>query len=341
MARSRHHGHCYRAVKLDNYSLCQFPCRKVSQLSYGLGLIGRTVDDNRVLYVSFVEKLNDAVIVQDMYLNETAREFGTIFLPACSSFEKEGTFMNAERRIQRLRQVLRPVGDSRPDRQIICQVARFMGKGDHFSFDSVAGIWEEIRAAWPAAAGVTYQRLEHGGLQWPCPGEEHPGTAILHRETFSSGQRASLHCAEFIASPEIVTDVYPFLLMTGRTLQQFNAGTMTGHSGHKLLRPKDLLDISSTDARNLALNEGDQVRIYSRNGRATLPAHITDSVRGGELFATFHEPTSRLNCLTGPFRDSETSTPEYKITAVRLEKIPSIATRAIREIANPTNIQGK
>jgi formate dehydrogenase major subunit len=262
----------------------------------------------------------DAVIVQDLFLNETAREFGTIFLPACSSFEKDGTFMNAERRIQRIRQALPHMGESKPDWEIICQLAKFMGKGAYFSFASPADIWEEIRAVWPAGRGITYGRLEYGGLQWPCPDKDHSGTTILHQDTFPFGKRTSLHCGDFNPSPECVTDEYPFTLITGRTLQQFNAGTMTHHGGHILLRPHDLLDISPADATKLGISEGERVRLLSRYGEATLPIHITDSVSLRGLFATFHDVDSSLNCVTSQLRDNRTSTPEYKLTAVRLEK---------------------
>jgi formate dehydrogenase major subunit len=201
-----------------------------------------------------------------------------------------------------------------------------MGKGAYFSFASPADIWEEIRAVWPAGAGITYERLEHGGLQWPCPDKYHSGTTILHQDTFPFGKRTSLHCGDFNPSPECVTDEYPFTLITGRTLQQFNAGTMTHHGGHILLRPNDLLDISPADAMTLGISEGERIRILSRYGKATLRIHITDSVSRRELFATFHDVDSSLNCVTSPFRDDRTSTPEYKLTAVRLEKATSVAT---------------
>jgi formate dehydrogenase major subunit len=265
----------------------------------------------------------DAVIVQDLFLNETAREFGTIFLPACSSFEKDGTFMNSERRVQRIRKALSPLGNCKPDWEILCLTAKYMGKGDYFSFASPAEIWEEVLTTWSTGRGISYQRLERGGLQWPCPDKDHPGTTILHQDEFTSGKRTALHCAEFKRSPEVVTSEYSFTLITGRTLQQFNAGTMTNHGGHRLLRPSDLIDISPADARNLEINEGDRLRLISRYGEAVLPIHVTDSVSLGELFATFHNPTSNLNRVTGPFHDPETSTPEYKLTAVRIEKLSS------------------
>jgi formate dehydrogenase major subunit len=266
-------------------------------------------------------KCLDLVVVQDMFLNETAKEFGTVFLPAASSFEKDGTFMNAERRIQRVRKAIDPVGSARSDWEIICDVARAMGKGDLFSFSSAEQIWDEIRSVWRAGAGITYERLEQGGLQWPCPAEAHPGTQILHEQAFSMGKRALLRPIEYQATAEAADGEYPFTLITGRTLYQFNAGTMTSRTANNVLRPNDCLDISAEDAGRLRLSDGQRVRICSRYGQAILPIKIQDSVSPGELFATFHTPAVFLNLVTSPYRDTYVGTPEYKVTAVRLDRI--------------------
>lgn len=263
----------------------------------------------------------DLVIVQDMFLNETAREFGTVFLPAASSFEKDGTFMNAERRIQRVRKAIEPVGASKPDWEIVCDVARAMGKGHLFSFSSAEEIWDEIRSVWKAAAGISYERLEQGGLQWPCPSEDHPGTQVLHVSSFPGEKRAALRAIEYQPTAEVPDDKYPFTLITGRSLYQFNAGTMTSRTLNALLRPQDCLDISVEDARKLELSNDARVRIRSRYGEAVLPVRISASVRPGELFATFQTPEVFLNYVTSSRRDRYVNTPEYKLTAVRLEKI--------------------
>ncbi|WP_348268821.1 formate dehydrogenase subunit alpha [Edaphobacter paludis] len=262
----------------------------------------------------------ELVIVQDMFMNETAKEFGSIFLPAASSFEKTGTFMNAERRIQRVRKAIEPVGGSRPDWEIICDLARAMGKGDLFSFRSPEEIWNEIRSVWKAGAGINYERMEYGGLQWPCPAEDHPGTQILHKTTFSTGTQAALRLVDYKVPEESADDEYPFILNTGRTLYQFNAGTMTARTPNSLLCGGDFLDISTQDAQRLELFESELVRVRSRYGEAVLPIRITDSVAPGELFASFHTPHVFLNFLTGPHRDKFVDTPEYKLTAVRIER---------------------
>ena len=159
----------------------------------------------------------ELLVVQDMFLTETARAFAHVILPACSSFEKDGTFMNAERRIQRVRKVVAPVGHSRPDWEIICAVARAMGKGEAFAFTTPEAIWNEVRAVWKGGHGISYARIEREGLQWPCPSEDHPGTDILHRDGFAGGARARLRSIEFRPTEETTTPEYPFLLTTGRT----------------------------------------------------------------------------------------------------------------------------
>lgn len=262
----------------------------------------------------------DLVIVQDMFLNETARLYGDVFLPAASSFEKDGTFMNAERRIQRVRQVMEPRGESRSDWEIICGLARALGKGELFNFTSAEAIWDEVRAVWPAGQGITYDRIESKGLQWPCPEVDHPGTTFMHQDELTLGPRASLRRIAYRPTPEVVDDDFPFLLVSGRTLYQFNAGTMTGRTPNAELRPTDTLDISPDDAARLTLQNDDRVRVSSRYGGADLPIRVTSAVRPGELFATFHDPKVMLNELTGPARDRYVKTPEYKVTAVRIEK---------------------
>lgn len=248
-------------------------------------------------------------------MNETARRFGSVFLPAASSFERDGTFMNAERRIQRIRKAIEPAGQSRSDWEIICAVAKAMGKAEFFSYDSAAEIWNEIRSVWPAGCGITYERLEHGGLQWPCPDDAHSGTEVMHTESFPIG-RAALRRVPYRPTDEVVDDEFPFLLITGRTLYQFNAGTMTMRTANVKLRPTDVLDISYEDAKRLNLKEGEPVRMRSRYGEATLPIRITSTVNAGELFATFHTAEVFLNRVTSPHRDRYVKSPEYKITAV-------------------------
>ena len=269
----------------------------------------------------------ELLVAQDMFLNETARAYAHVFLPACSSFEKDGTFMNAERRIQRVRRAIRPIGGSRPDWAIVCQVADAMGFGAHFEYAGPESIWDEIRTVWPGARGITYGRLERGGLQWPCPSEDHPGTAILHCDGFGNGVRARLRPVTFTPTAEAVDAQFPFLLTTGRTLYQFNAGTMTTRTPNSQLRPTDLVEMAPIDAARVGVGDGERVRIVSRYGEAVLPLHVTARSKPGELFATFHDVDVFLNRVTGRSRDRLTGAPEYKVTAVRVEALDGAQAR--------------
>jgi formate dehydrogenase major subunit len=262
----------------------------------------------------------ELLVVQDIFMSETAREFAHVVLPSACSFEKDGTFMNAERRVQRVRRAVAAPGEARTDWEPICEVARAMGHDRGFGFGSPGQIWEEIRRVWPAGAGITYARLEQGGLQWPCPTEDHPGTALLHGERFGLAVRAELRRLEHEPTPEQASAQFPFVLVTGRSLYHFNAGTMTMRTRNRLLRPTDLLDVSPADAARLGLREGERVRVRSLYGEATLPVHVDPAVAVGQLFATFSDPKTWLNAVTSHVRDTHTGTPEYKVTAVCIER---------------------
>jgi formate dehydrogenase major subunit len=227
--------------------------------------------------------------------------------------------MNAERRIQRVRKTIEPAGESKPDWEIICAVAKAMGKGEFFSYNSVEDVWNEIRSVWPAGHGINYQRLDHAGLQWPCPSEDHAGTEVMHGDSFPVGVKARLRRIPYHPTEEKVSEEFPFLLMTGRNLHQFNAGTMTMRTRNEELRPTDLLDISAEDAERLQLHNGQEVKIRSRYGKTMLPVRITSTMQPGELFATFHTAKVFLNRVTSPHRDRHVKSPEYKVTAVTIE----------------------
>ena len=263
----------------------------------------------------------ELVIVQDMFLNETAKEFAHVFFPAASSFEKSGTFMNADRHVQRVRQTIEPRGNARSDWEIIRDLARAMGKGAFFNFNSAEEIWNEVRAVWKNANGITYARLEKESLQWNCPDEDHSGTEVLHVDSFAHGKRAALRQIKYRPTKEIISQEFPFILTTGRTLYHFNAGTMTERTPNIELRPSDLLVISPFDAEKLKIENGENIRLKSKYGEAVLPVEISSKIKTGELFATFHTAQIFLNRVTSPFRDRFVQAPEYKVTAVRLEKL--------------------
>jgi formate dehydrogenase major subunit len=267
----------------------------------------------------------DFVVVQDLFMTETARAAGDVFLPACASLEKDGTFMNSERRIQRVRKLLEPRGESRPDWQIICDVAKSMDHAQGFEFAAPREIWNEIRAVWPAGAGISYERIESGGLQWPCPTEDHPGTTVLHQGIFTGNRPITLREVDFRPTSEIPTAEFPMILVTGRLLYQFNAGTMTGRSATNAFQPTDRLQISTSDAARLGIANGERVRLSSAHGACEIECETTDAVRPNELFATFQAPGVFLNRVTGDERDSMVGTPQYKVTAVRVEPIAQTA----------------
>jgi len=286
---------------------------------WAIGYDVALTNPNAVATKAALAKL-DFIVVQDLFMNELGREFGHVFLPACSSFEKDGTFMNSERRVQRVRKALEPIGNSKPDWRIVCAVAKTMGFEEQFNFHSAEEIWNEVRTVWKAGAGITYDRIEQSGLQWPCPREDHPGTTILHTDSFPHGQRAPLKRVEFAPTAETRTAEFPFLLTTGRTLYQFNAGTMTMRTPNTKLRETDTLDIAPADAAQLDLHNGDRVHVRSRHGEAAIPLRLDPRVKRGELFATFHAAEVFLNQLTSPHRDNVVMTPEYKVVAVAVER---------------------
>lgn len=276
----------------------------------------------------------DALIVQDLFLNETARELATVFLPAAAAFEKDGTFMNSERRVQRVRRAVAPPGAVLADWEIVGRLGEALGHREQFRYEGPAQIWEEIQQVWLPGAGMGYERLDGpGGLQWPCPTDDHPGTTRLHGDTFGGtvGARATLRVIPYAPTSEQPTREYPFVLMTGRTLTQFNAGTMTSRSATRPLRLTDLLEMATDDAARLGLAEGDLVQVHSRYGEAVLPVEITDRVASGTVFTTFHDPTTAVNHLTSPHRDAHTNTPEYKVTVVRVEPIAPDAGEDLRD----------
>lgn len=259
----------------------------------------------------------ELLVVQDFFLDETAAAFAHAFLPAVSAYEKDGTFMNSERRIQRVRRVVTPRGDALDDGTILCRLAAALGHGAQFASADPERVWNEIRRMWPAVAGIDYARMDlQHGLQWPCRDPGDPGLRVLHAEAFAHGRRARLERIDYRPTTETTDAGHPFLLSTGRHLHQFNVGTMTGRTLQQSLRPTDTLDMHPYDAEQLSLHEGMPVRVRSRHGEAVLPLHITDAVAPGQLFATFHDAALRLNQVTGPVRDTLTDAPEYKVTAV-------------------------
>ncbi len=260
----------------------------------------------------------DFLVVQDIFMSETA-ELADVVLPAASSAEKDGTYTNTERRVQRVRKAIEPVGDARPDWLITCQIAQKMGING-FEFESPSEIMEEIASLTPAYGGITYERLEQGGLQWPCPTPEHPGTPILHIGIFSRG-KGHFVPLEYKPSAELPDEEYPLLLTTGRNLFHWHTGTMTRRvGGLDDLLGEGWVDINPTDAEKLDIAHGDRVKITSRRGSVTARANVTDVSDQGVVYMNMHFAESAVNVLTNPALDPVSKIPEFKVSAVKISK---------------------
>jgi formate dehydrogenase alpha subunit len=261
----------------------------------------------------------DFLVAQNLYMTETAK-YADVFLPAALYAEKDGTFTNTERRVQRVRKAIDPPGLCRPDWEIICDLSRRLGHPMDFS--SPEEVFEEIRRVTPQYAGITYDRIDReGGLQWPCPDEAHPGTKYLHKGTFTRG-KGLLQGIPYEAPAELTDEEYPVLLTTGRMLYHYN--TMTRHSQNlDWLRPHELAEVNPVDARQLGVGEGEMVRVISRRGSITTRVTVTGRVPVGTVFMTFHYKESPVNELTNSAADPVTGTAEFKVCAVRMEKLGS------------------
>ncbi|MGX0975153.1 formate dehydrogenase major subunit [Roseovarius sp. MBR-51] len=256
----------------------------------------------------------DCVIVHDLFLNETAN-YAHVFLPGSTFLEKDGTFTNAERRINRVRKVIPPL-NGYADWEITQMLANAMGAAWHYSHP--ARIMEEIAATTPSFAGVDYALLEEkGSVQWPC-NEAHPeGTPLMHVDGFMRGKGRFI-VTEYVATDEKTGPRFPLLLTTGRILSQYNVGAQTRRTNNVIWHEEDLLEIHPHDAEVRGLKEGDWVRLASRAGETTLRAKLTDRVSPGVVYTTFHHPDTQANVITTDYSDWATNCPEYKVTAVQI-----------------------
>jgi formate dehydrogenase major subunit/formate dehydrogenase alpha subunit len=259
--------------------------------------------------------------VADLYLTETAR-IADVVLPAASFAEKEGTITSSERRVQLLRQAIPPIGSSRTDADIIISLANRLGYA--MQYDSTAEIMEEIALLTPVYGGIFHDRLEATwGLQWPCPDRNHPGTLYLHKYSFTRGKG---HFVPALYQPpsESVDEEYPLQLITGRNYHHYHTGTMSRKS-QRLNREctEAGLEIHPSDAEALTIRTGDLLRLSSRRGAIEIKAEVTDRVAVGNLFTTFHFAEAPVNALTVDARDPAAKCPEYKVCAVRVEKVQS------------------
>ncbi len=258
------------------------------------------------------------LVVQDIFLSETA-QLADVVLPAASFAEKDGTFTNTERRVQRVRKAIEPIGNSKPDWWITCQIGQKMG-GKGFDFAHPSQIMDEIASLTPSYGGISYRRLEKRGLQWPCPTPEHPGTPILHTEQFTRGKGKFIPL-EYKPPMELADDEYPLLLTTERSLYHYHTGTLTRKvKGLNIIRSEELVEINPADALTLKSADGEMIKVISRRGEVVAKAKVTEASPVGVISMSFHFAESPTNLLTNLALDPVSKIPELKVCAVRVER---------------------
>ena len=268
----------------------------------------------------------DLLVCIDIFMNETG-EMADVILPSASFAEKEGTFTNSDRRVQRVRQALPALGASLPDWQIVCQLAKRMEarlgieQSAGFDYPNPEAIWEEMRQVTPPFYGITYERLEaEGGVHWPCPALDHPGTPYLFEDDFPRG-RGKFWELEYGSDSEHPDDEYPYHLTTGRVLFHWHGGTMTRRSKLDDAFPVPIIEMHPDDARQLRLVSGDWVKITSRRGQIECRVMVTGRSPQGTVFLPFHFVEAAANILTLDKIDPRAKIPDFKMAAVKLEKI--------------------
>ncbi len=261
----------------------------------------------------------ELLIVQDIFLTPTAK-LAHVVLPGVSFAEKDGTFVNTERRVLRVRKAVEPVGESRQDWQIIQDIStRF---GYKMAYDSPEAIFKEIAELTPSYAGITYERLEGIGIQWPCPSVEHPGTPYLHKDGKFTRGKGLFHAIDSKPPAEVTDTEYPFWMTTGRVYAHYHTGTMTRNSKTLDFEVKEgFLEINPFDAKTFEIQDGHRIKVTSRRGTIETRVMITDRVGKGVVFMPFHFEEANVNKLTNPAFDPIAKIPELKVCAVRLEKV--------------------
>jgi len=284
----------------------------------GLYIMGENpmISDPDLTHVEAALKNLDILVVQDIFLTETA-QLADVVLPSACFAEKDGTFSNTERRVQRIRKAVEAPGEAKADWQIISELGTKMNYTMDYS--SAEEIMDEINGMTPSYAGITYERIEEKGLQWPCPNTEHPGTKYLHKDKFSRGL-GLFSAIDYRPSEELPDEKYPFILTTGRVLYHFHTATMTRRSEGLVEKyPESLAEINPTDAEKLGIREGDLVTVTSRRGSLKVKASVVETPPEGTIFMNFHFSEAAVNLLTNPALDPVGKIPEYKVCAVKIE----------------------
>jgi predicted molibdopterin-dependent oxidoreductase YjgC len=263
-------------------------------------------------------KKTEFLVVSDMFMTETA-EMADVVLPGVSFAEKDGTITNTERRAQRFHKAVEPVGEAKPEWQIISELAQKMGY--QMNYNHPSEIMEEIAEITPIYGGMLYPRLEEKGLQWPCPDASHPGTKFLHKGKFSRG-KGKFFPVEYRDAAELPDDEYPLIFTTGRVLYHFHTGTVSRKSkGLNEVYKEALVEISPKDAQELSIKDGEIVEVTSRRGKIKAKAKVTEKSDDGVVFMSFHFHEAAANLLTNAALDPVSKIPEYKVCAVKVKKI--------------------
>ncbi|OGV61853.1 MAG: formate dehydrogenase subunit alpha [Lentisphaerae bacterium RIFOXYB12_FULL_65_16] len=257
------------------------------------------------------------LVCQDIFMTETAK-LAHVVLPAACFAEKDGTFTNTERRVQRIRKAVEPPGEARPDWQILCDVATAMGYP--MSYAHPGEIWDEMARLSPSLAGISYERIDKVGLSWPCPSKDHPGTQFLHKGSFPRG-KGLFHVIRHRPPAEEPDKDYPLILSTGRTLYNYNVGNMTLKSpAISQKQSQNFVEMHQEDAARLGIQDGDMVRVVTRRGAVTVAARVACKVNPGALWMPFHFAETSTNLLTNDAFDNITRTAEYKCCAAAIQK---------------------
>ena len=270
---------------------------------------------SNIHYVHKALEAMDFIVVQDMFMTETAK-FAHLVLPSACFYEKDGTFTSGERRVRRIRKCVEPPGDAKADWKIVCAVAKAMGYTMEYSHPKE--IMEEIASLTPQYAGISYERLEQGWQIWPCPSKDHPGTPLLHTESFPIG-KGHFVPVQYILPEEEADKNYPLVLITGRILEHYNNGSMTRRSaGFDKIAPEEMVEVNPVDAETYGLVDRGLALVESRRGKVKARVKVTERSQPGSVFMTFHYESTLTNFLTSHGMDVKTLTPEYKVCAVKL-----------------------
>ena len=275
-------------------------------------------DPDRSKTIEALKRL-DFFVCQDIFLSDTAR-FADVVLPGASFTEKDGTFTNTERRVQRLKKAIDPPGDARTDMEILLMLGKSMGYEKQFSYKDAQDVFDEIRDLVPEYRGITYERLKSGGIQWPCPHEGHPGTPSLFSDGFEK-RKGRFFQVDFRPGDRMPDEEFPFCLIVGRSLYHYHSGTMSRRiEGNNEVAGEPFIEMHPDDAKRMGISDGDWVKIYSETGHITGKVSISNRLNPRILFTTFHFPDMPVNLVTGSRLDPISKIPSLKMVPVKISR---------------------